>query len=464
MTVGEEGQGDGTLATVTKEKVGEDSSEIEFEDRFGQIHADFSLGANVISASALKANSLISSTGLILGSRGFVLTPEERDVLISQNPVSAGLVYPIKNGRDLLDLPRDLYVIDTHSMGIDELRTQHPAIFQRLLTRVYPERQTNRDPRLRSQWWLFRRTNEQVRSAIRGLARYIVTSETSRHRIFMFLDQNTKPEHKLVVIGSDNAYVLAVLSSRIHVLWSVASGGWLGVGNDSVYSKSSCFEKFPFPDATPRQRVLINELGEQLDAHRKKQREQHERLTITDTYNVFGKLRSSETLSEKDRVIHEQGLVSVLKQIHDDLDAAVFDAYGWPYDLTDDEILKRLVELNRERAEEEKRGIIRWLRPEYQNPDGAQAASTTQGALAIEPEAPEATAAAAGARRPWPKTLPEQAQAVRAVLAEQPTGLTAEQLARLFLRANTQRVTDMLNTLVSLGQARTLEGDRYVRT
>ncbi len=280
----------------------------------------------------------------------------------------------------------------------------------------------------------------------------------------MFLDQNTKPEHKLVVIGSDNAYVLAVLSSRIHVLWSVASGGWLGVGNDSVYSKSSCFEKFPFPDATPRQRVLINELGEQLDAHRKKQREQHERLTITDTYNVFGKLRSSETLSEKDRVIHEQGLVSVLKQIHDDLDAAVFDAYGWPYDLTDDEILKRLVELNRERAEEEKRGIIRWLRPEYQNPDGAQAASTTQGALAIEPEAPEATAAAAGARRPWPKTLPEQAQAVRAVLAEQPTGLTAEQLARLFLRANTQRVTDILKTLVSLGQARMLEGDRYVPT
>ena len=56
------------------------------------------------------------------------------------------------------------------------------------------------------------------------------------------------------------------------------------------------------------------------------------------------------------------------------------------------------------------------------------------------------------AKRPWPKTLPEQAQAVRAVLAEYPNGLSPEQLARLFLRANTKLVADLLQTLVSLGQ------------
>jgi hypothetical protein len=61
---------------------------------------------------------------------------------------------------------------------------------------------------------------------------------------------------------------------------------------------------------------------------------------------------------------------------------------GWPHDLSDEGILRRLVDLNRERAEEEKRGIIRWLPPEYQNPEGAQPAAATQGALAIEPEAP----------------------------------------------------------------------------
>ena len=89
---------------------------------------------------------------------------------------------------------------------------------------------------------------------------------------------------------------------------------------------------------------------------------------MTGMYNVLEKLRSGEPLNDKEKTIHEQGLVSVLKQLHDELDAAVFDAYGWPVTLTDEEILERLVALNAERAAEEQRGLIRWLRPEFQNP------------------------------------------------------------------------------------------------
>ena len=99
---------------------------------------------------------------------------------------------------------------------------------------------------------------------------------------------------------------------------------------------------------------MIRQLAEQLDAHRKRQQSLYPTLTMTDMYNVIDKLRSGEPLTEEDKAVHDQGLVSVLKQIHDDLDAAVFDAYGWPHDLSDDEILRRLVELNRERAEEER--------------------------------------------------------------------------------------------------------------
>ena len=83
-------------------------------------------------------------------------------------------------------------------------------------------------------------------------------------------------------------------------------------------------------------------------------------------YNVLEKLRAGAELSVKEKRIHDEGLVSVLKQIHDDLDAAVFAAYGWPATLTDEQILERLVALNAERAAEEARGIIRWLRPEFQ--------------------------------------------------------------------------------------------------
>jgi hypothetical protein len=66
--------------------------------------------------------------------------------------------------------------------------------------------------------------------------------------------------------------------------------------------------------------------------------------------------------------IRDRGRVLILKELHETIDRLTFDAYGWPHDLTDDEILERLVALNRERAEEEAKGHVRWLRPDYQIP------------------------------------------------------------------------------------------------
>src|SRR4051812_50021457 len=94
-------------------------------------------------------------------------------------------------------------------------------------------------------------------------------------------------------------------------------------------------------------------------------------------------------LTQKEKQIHDHGLISVLKQLHDDLDAAVFAAYGWPATLTDAEILERLVALNAERAKEEANGLIRWLRPEYQNPNGTQSQQTSLSIPA--PDAPRST-------------------------------------------------------------------------
>ena len=97
-----------------------------------------------------------------------------------------------------------------------------------------------------------------------------------------------------------------------------------------VYNKSRCFETFPFPDAKPDQlSARIRDLAEQLDAHRKRQQAQHADLTLTGMYNVLEKLKTGEPLTAKEKVIHEQGLVAVLKTLHDELDRAVLDAYGW---------------------------------------------------------------------------------------------------------------------------------------
>ena len=95
----------------------------------------------------------------------------------------------------------------------------------------------------------------------------------------------------------------------------------------------------------------------------------HEDLTLTKLYNVREALREGRPLTEAERDIHDRGLVTLIRQHHDAIDALVAEAYGWPADLSDEQILTRLVALNKERAGEEAKGLIRWLRPEYQAPD-----------------------------------------------------------------------------------------------
>lgn len=291
---------------------------------------------------------------------------------------------------------------------------------------------------------------------LNGLPRYITTVETSKHRFFQFLDASILPDNKLVNIALDDAYFLGVLSSRIHVTWALAAGGRLGVGNDPRYNKTRCFETFPFPVATDAQKEQIRTLAESLDAHRKKQLDAHDKLTMTDMYNVLDKLRAGEALTKKDKTIHEQGLVGVLKTLHDDLDAAVAAAYGWPADLPDDALLERLVALNHERAEEEAQGLVRYLRPEYQNPEGTQ-----QAALGVSTTAAKKTGKKA-AREPWPETLPERIQAVHRVLSGEDRPATAADIARRFKRARTQQVQTMLDTLEALGHVRHTDDGHFV--
>ena len=122
---------------------------------------------------------------------------------------------------------------------------------------------------------------------------------------------------------------------------------------------------------------------------------EHQDLTLTGLYNVLEKLRAGEALTTKEQDIHERGLVSVMRHLHDEIDAAVFDAYGWPRDLSDEEILGRLVELNKERRAEEATGLVRWLRPEYQAPAAKTIVVKEQGQLDIT----QMPTAAEGARK-----------------------------------------------------------------
>ncbi|TVR08833.1 MAG: class I SAM-dependent DNA methyltransferase [Salinarimonadaceae bacterium] len=457
MTVAERGNTAGRLLTVAEEVRGQTDAEgrsVRFDIQKGKIFANLRIGADVAGAVPLKANEGLAIKGMQLNGQGFILTDAEALSYISDYPGVEKYLRPYINGADLKDGRCYRRAFDFYPLSQAELKTQFPRAFQHLLDYVKPERDENPDPWRKENWHWFGRTHKTFRQATQELSRYIGTTRTAKHRIFSFSPNTVISESKIVVIASDDAAILSIISSRAHVLWSFIAGGMLGAGNDPTYNHTDAFNPFPFPDPNDAQKARLRSLGEQLDAHRKAQQKAHPKLTLTAMYNVLEKLRAGERIEGKDREIYDQGLIGILRDIHDQIDAAVAEAYGWPVDLSDDEILHKLVDLNRERAAEEARGLVRWLRPDYQNPAGRAAlAKGEQAAMDLGPKD-------AAARTPWPKSLPEQIAAVRAALYDLGEA-TPEQVARQFQRGRAGTVQPLLQSLTALGHARLTDAGRF---
>lgn len=466
MTVGIAGNATGELClSVAEIETNEDALEIHLSKAIGQINANLSIGANVAAVCPLRANMALSNRGVIPHGKGMVVTREEADRFEPDAPIK-----PYRNYSDLAGRSRDVRVIDCYGLQIGEVRERFPKLYQWLVDRVKPDRDAHTDKDLREKWWLHRRNNEDLRQSLHGLQRYIVTGQTGKHRVFQFLDATVLPDDKLVAVALDDACILGILSSRLHAFWAISSGGRMGVGNDPVYNKTKCFDAFPFPDINATQQMQIRDLAEQLDAHRKKRQAEFSELTQTEMYNVLDAILSNKALNEKEKVIHARGLISMLRELHDSLDRVVFAAYGWE-DLAEklvgkpgltipsadkskeqveaeEELLRRLVELNAQRVAEEARGIIRWLRPEYQNPAAAAAPQQIEVELPDEENLTPIAATASG-KLVWPKNMREQVSAVRTVLQKQ--NAPCESIAAQFKRSPTIAVKAVLDALEELG-------------
>jgi ribosomal protein L29 len=399
----------------------------------------------------LRSNEALCLPGVKLHGSGFIVTHEQAKALgLGRVP---GLEHHIRrylNGRDLTRRSRNVMVIDLFGLTEADVRRRFPEVYQWVFERVKPERDQNNRASYRELWWIFGEPRSDLRPALLGLDRYIVTVETAQHRVFTLLSANTLPDNRLLVFALSDGFSLGVLSSRVHVSWTLAQGGTLE--DRPIYTKSRCFDPFPFPEAGNVERAAIASIAEELDEFRKEQLRIHTDVTLTNLYDVLAKLRSEEPLTDREREIHDRGLVGVLRRLHDELDAAVFAAYDWPAGLGDDELLTRLVALNRERTEDEWRGKIRWLRPEFQV--GFRAAPAQR-------EMEVAKSVAADIRQAWPRELAEQFKAVRTALASQRAPAAPEQVAAHFVRARRDRVAEVLATLVSLGQAREAAPGRY---
>lgn len=456
MTVAELGRTPGRLWTVTEEAKGKYEAEgrpVRFQIEKGRIFANLRIGADVAGCIPLQANSALAHQGVIPVGEGFRVSAREATELHA-NAIRERVLRPYLNGKQFIDAAKPDYIVDFFGHSESEARRDYPALFQIVLDSVKPQRDNVNRKAHRERWWVFGEPRAKMRPALDSLQRYVATCRTAKHRVFGFLEFDILPDAKLIAIGLDDGWHLSVLSSRVHVTWAIAAGAWLGVGNDANYNHAQCFNPFPFPDLNDAQRTHLRTLGEQLDMHRKTQQKAHPKLTLTAMYNVLKKLRAGERIEGKDREIYDQGLIGILRDLHDQIDAAVANAYGWPADLSDDDILHRLVDLNRERAAEEARGLIRWLRPDYQNPTGQAAkAKGEQAAMHLGP-------ADATDKPPFPKSIPDQIAAVRAALSDLGEA-TPEQVARTFKRGRAATVQPLLESLTVLGQARMVDGGRF---
>ncbi len=462
MTVLAAGRGEGLLHQVTEEKEGREGEIlVELKTTPGIIHADLTVGANTASLKTLLANKGLACPGVQLSGQGFILSPAEAQAMHAAG--SGALVKRYFTGRDLMQSMREQYVIDTFGFDGVSLRDTHPAIYQWLFDRVKPERDLNPRDSYRIQWWRHAETRSKFRSALDGLTKVIVTSRTARHRIFQFTEAASLPETKVLIFALNDAFSLGILQSDLHVTFANHTGGWLGVGNDSTYNHTDCFEKFPFPTPatglTPALHSQIAELAEKIDTHRKQVLAAHSAagLTLTGLYNTLAALRAGRPLTAKEKTQHQQGLVAVLRELHDQLDAAVLTAYGLPATADTQQCLQHLVQLNAERAREEAQGHIHWLRPALQNPQKSlqnqellgQTGQALEGDLTSQKSLLKQEQKTAQA---WPKTLPEQIQALAGALTAQPQ--TLPQLATHFKgRALAKTLPPLLETLTVLGRA-----------
>ena len=156
--------------------------------------------------------------------------------------------------------------------------------------------------------------------------------------------QEVVPDSGVVAIARDDYYFLGVLHSRIHEVWTRRQGSQLReVESGFRYTPQSTFETFPFP-WPPGQEPHDDNRMQAIAAVAKQLVELRENWL------------NPKDMSEKE--LNKRTLTNLYNQrpiwlhlAHDALDKAVMDAYGWPHDIQDEDILKRLLDLNFQRAE-----------------------------------------------------------------------------------------------------------------
>lgn len=346
------------------------------------IHADLTAGEglNLTQAQPLKENAGISFQGSQKIGAFDIEGELARQWLSLPNPngrPNSDVLKPSWNGLDVARRPRDGWIIDFGTVMSEDDAALYEIPFEYVVKNVKPERETNNREAYRKYWWRHGEARPGLRAKLAGLQRYIATPETAKHRFFVSFPISVAPEHSLIVIPADSDALFGILSSRLHIVWALAKGGTLE--DRPRYNSTLTFETFPFPaglaptetgtrasrphaDETSALPAMIATAAQNLNKLRENWLNPAE---WTDWQRSAEEEKAGFPLRPVAKAGHETELKkrtltnlynarpAWLDNAHKALDAAVAKAYDWndyTPEMSDDEILRRLLALNLARS------------------------------------------------------------------------------------------------------------------
>lgn len=275
---------------------------------------------------------------------------------------------PWTNGAAIVQRDQDRWIIDFGPNMAEQDAAYFEVPFAHVVLNVRPTRVHLRRDWHRTRWWLHGDPRPAMRRALSPLSRQIITPRIAKHRLFAWRSVHVLPDSAVVSIARDDDVSFGVLHSRLHEVWTLTMCTWLGVGNDPRYTPTTTFETFPFPEGlTPNipasdyanhpSAIAIANAARELNEKREawlNPPEWVERVPeVVPGYPDRIVPKNEEAAKElKNRTLTKlyNERPPWLDHLHKTLDAAVAAAYGWPADLSDEEILERLFKLNQERA------------------------------------------------------------------------------------------------------------------
>ncbi len=341
-----------------------------------EINPDLTTVANVASASTLKENNNLSFIGPSPHGPFDIEDEVARQMLNAPLNVNGksnvDVIRPVVSSIDIGQGSRRMWTIDFGLRSLEEA-SEYEAPFEYAKRHIQPFRAKNSRANNTLQWWQYERPRREMRDALFGLMRYIASPRVSKHRLFIWLDASILANDGTVVIARTDDYFFGVLHSRVHELWARRTGTQLREAESGFrYTPSTCIETFPFPwppgQEPSRQHSSAAtstepEKQEQAIAAAARELVQKRDRWLAEAPSAAGEaidpayLAGLNAIKKKPKKTEARTLTNLYNQrptwlelVHKKLDATVFAAYGWPTDLTDEQILENLLALNLARA------------------------------------------------------------------------------------------------------------------